>query len=271
MATRGQTIHVRLDRFEGPLDLLLHLIHENELDISEISLTKITVPYLEMVRYLAEVDFEGAADFLLMAATLIHWKSKALLPKDPLAEVETSEDDGILTPEQLLEQLRLHKLYLKAGEVLQERPLLGVDVFRRQNPKPPIEKLWKTPKINSLVLAIQEIKLRERAKNKVLKKETVSIASKIDAFRAGLPLGLRIALSKLMSDFHVKPERVVTFLTALELGRLRKITLSQISAYDEIYVELKESLENLDAGLVTGFDMPNLPFSENAPMEGQTT
>lgn len=256
MMNRDLTMQVRLDRFEGPLDLLLHLIHENELDISQISLTKITDPYLRMVKYLAEVDFEGAAEFLLMAATLIYWKSKSLLPKDPSEEKNDSDlEDGILTPEQILEQLRLHKLYLQTGKVLQERPLLGVDVFKRANPKPPLEKLWKTPKLNSLILAMQEIKLRSRAKQKVLRKETVSIASKIDAFRSKLPLGLQTALTTLMTDVFARPERVVTFLTALELGRLKRLELSQIKVYDEIYVKLIDSLDTLDAGLVTGFDM----------------
>src|SRR5580704_11931189 len=95
-------ITIRLDRFEGPLDLLLYLIQSHELDISTVSVGKITDQYLNHVKLMQEMNFDIASEFLVIAATLILWKSKALLPSDEIAGAEGDTEEDLLTPEDLL-------------------------------------------------------------------------------------------------------------------------------------------------------------------------
>src|SRR5271163_3913462 len=87
-------ITIRLESFEGPLDLLLYLIQSHELDISKISISKITDQYLAYVRLMQELNFDTASEFLVMAATLLHWKSKAILPQEEAAQA-AAEDEGL--------------------------------------------------------------------------------------------------------------------------------------------------------------------------------
>src|SRR3954467_6243741 len=105
-------ITVRLESFEGPLDLLLYLIQSHELDISRISISRITDQYLAYVRLMQELCFDTASEFLVMAATLLHWKSKAILPQDPeSAEASTQDEDGLMSQEELVRQLLEHQRF----------------------------------------------------------------------------------------------------------------------------------------------------------------
>src|SRR3954468_4395967 len=102
-------ITVRLESFEGPLDLLLYLIQSHELDISKVSIGRITDQYLAYVQLIQELNFDAASEFLVMAATLLHWKSKALLPQEEKATGSgNSSDDDIMTQEDLIRQLLEH-------------------------------------------------------------------------------------------------------------------------------------------------------------------
>ncbi len=100
-------ITVRLDSFEGPLDLLLFLIQSHELDISKVSISEITDQYLAYVRLMQELNFDFASEFLVMAATLLHWKSKAILPQEGNADANAQDEDGALSQEDLIRQLGL--------------------------------------------------------------------------------------------------------------------------------------------------------------------
>ena len=130
-------ITLNLDTFEGPLDLLLHLIAEHEMDVSKLSISKITDQYLAHVLMMQELNFDLASEFLVMAATLVLWKSKALLPKEESGDLSLRESaDEILTPEQLLRQLLEHQRFLDAGVELGRLPKLGEDVFSKDNQEP---------------------------------------------------------------------------------------------------------------------------------------
>lgn len=253
-------ITIRLEGFEGPLDLLLYLIQSNELDISKVSITKITDQYLSYVRLMQELNFDIASDFLVMAATLLLWKSKALLPHDGEENsAGLSQEDGELTQEELLRQLMEHQRFLAAGEELSQLPRLGEDVFIRPNLKPPTEKVWKDDmSVTTIALTFQEMIARARRRKHVLRKETVSLSEKIIEFSQKLEPGTIQALNSFISPYldaqNVRPETVVTFLATLELGRLRKMRLYQEGVYQPIYVELLESLVGFDAKLASGFD-----------------
>lgn len=248
-------ITVRLESFEGPLDLLLFLIQSRELDVSTISISKITDQYLAYVRLMQELNFDVASDFLVMAATLLLWKSKALLPQEKDANADANAEDGLpLTQEELLRQLMELERFRRMGEELSEIPRLGEDVFTRPNRRPPVERRWREMDITQLAMAYQDSVVRERKRSTILKKETVSLTTKIDHFKHRLRLGKLTAMHELLDNLGEKPEVVVTFLASLELSRLKKLKLHQNETYAPIYLELMESLANFDTKLASGFD-----------------
>src|SRR6185437_7664843 len=175
-------ITVRLESFEGPLDLLLYLIQSHELDISKISLQTVTDQYLAYVRLMQELNFDVASEFLVMAATLILWKSKALLPREDGDSQTSSTEDEVMSQEELIRQLLEHQRFLAAGQDLAGRPRLHEDVFTRPNRRPPIEKIWKEMQVTQLALSYQDNLVRARRRKQVLRKETVSLTEKIDQF-----------------------------------------------------------------------------------------
>ncbi len=249
-------ITVRLESFEGPLDLLLYLIQMHELDISKVSISKITDQYLVYVRLIQELNFDAASEFLVMAATLLHWKSKALLPQeDKLGALGPGAEDEVMTQEDLVRQLLEHQRFLAAGESLSQLPLLGRDVFNRANSKPPIEKIWREMNISDLSMSYQDMLVRARKRTQILRKETVSLTDKIIEFGERLPLGKLVEMTTLLPEFPVRAEVVVTFLAGLELSRLKKMRLHQEGgAYSTIYLELLEVISNFDTSLASGFD-----------------
>jgi segregation and condensation protein A len=249
-------ITVRLNSFEGPLDLLLYLIQSHEMDISRISIGEITDQFVSYVRLMQELNFDIASEFLLMAATLLQWKSKSLLPQEPKAGDQAAEEDGALTQEELIRQLLEHQRFLAAGQDLAQLPWLGEDVFARPNRKPPIEKVWKEMDISQLTLSYQDMLVRARKRTTVLKKETVSITDKIMEFSDRLELGKPRELRDLVGPLATNPELVVTFLASLECSRLRKMRVHQEGVYTPILLELLETLRGFDLNMARGFDNP---------------
>jgi len=248
-------ITVRLESFEGPLDLLLYLIQTHELDISKVSISKITDQYLAYVRLIQELNFDTASEFLVMAATLLHWKSRALLPQEEKQDGSAqTPEDATFSQEDLVRQLLEHQRFLEAGENLIQLPLLGQDVFTRANSKPPIERIWREMNITDLTMAYQDMLIRSRKRTQVLRKETVSLTDKIIEFSDRIPLGKLVELKTFLPDAPSRGEIVVTFLAALELSRLKKMRLFQEQVYGDIYMELLEILKNFDTSLITGFD-----------------
>lgn len=258
-------IHVSLESFEGPLDLLLYLIQAHELNISKVSIGKITDQYLATIRQSQELNFEVASEFLLMAATLLVWKSRALLPKEETEE-KVEEQDGPMSQEQLLRQLLELQLFKKMGTDLASRPLLGDEVFKKVNPKQPVEKIWKEMDASRLALSYQDSLIRERKRSNVLRKETVSLTEKIIDISNRLTVGQLTSLRKMMVDSHYVPEVVATFLASLEMARLRKLSVFQEGIFADIYVELIEKLGALDFSLIQTFEGA-LNDSEEKPKE----
>ncbi len=236
------------------------------MDISRISISKITDQYLSYVRFMQELNFDLASEFLVMAATLIHWKSKSLLPVegDPNAHVGTDEEE-LLTQEELVRQLLEHQRFLAAGEELAQFPRLGEDVFTRENPKPPVERIWREMNQSALALSYQDMMIRARKRKQILKKETVSLTDKIFEFATRLQAGKVTEMNDLIADLCSRAEVVVTFLASLELSRLKKLRMYQHEVYQPIYLELLESLTGFDPRLASGFSAPVEP---SKPAEG---
>jgi segregation and condensation protein A len=251
-------ITIRVETFEGPLDLLLYLIQSHEMDISKISIARITDQYLEYVRLIQELNFDTASEFLVMAATLLHWKSKTILPQEE-SLLEGAEEEIGLTQEDLIRQLMEHQRFLAAGQTLSELPRLHEDVFKRNNDRPPIEKIWKEMNLTDLALGYQDILVRARKRTQVLKKETVSLTDQMTQFGERLKIGELTDLRKFLKDNPSRAEIVVTFLASLELSRLKKMRVHQEGTFTPIFLELLQSLQGFDFSLATGFDNPNPP------------
>lgn len=254
VTTRSTSFKIRLEQFEGPLDLMLYLIQSQELDVSTVSISQITNQYLHAIKLMHELDFEVASEFLVMAATLILWKSKALMPKEDEAQSE-EEVSMPLTQEELVRQLLMRQRYLEAAGRLAAYPLLGDEVFNRPTKRPPVEKVWKSMNMSTLSTTYQDLLLREHKRARiVMKKETVSLQEKIQEFGRRLKLGELTGLDTLISDKSVRGEWVVGFLASLELSRLKQVKIHQAEVFDPIYVELLMEMINFDSKQTSGFD-----------------
>ena len=201
-----------------------------------------------------ELNFDTASEFLVMAATLLHWKSKSLLPNEDKDAAAADVEDFEMSQEDLIRQLMEHQRFLEAGENLAQLPLLGDDVFVRPNHKPPTHAVWKEMDLSQLTTTYQDILVRARNRTTVLKKETVSISDKIMEFGTKLSVGRLTELKDLLSPLATRPETVVTFLASLELSRLKKMRLHQEGTYNPIFLELLEALQSFDMSLASGFD-----------------
>ncbi len=255
LTTRSTTFKIRLEQFEGPLDLMLYLIQSQELDVSTVSISQITNQYLHAIKLMQELDFEIASEFLVMAATLILWKSKALMPKEDENQNALEEIAAPLTQEELVRQLLMRQRYLEAAGRLAGYPLLGDDVFNRPTKRPPVEKIWKEMNMSQLATTYQDLLIRENKRARiVMKKETVSLQEKIQEFGRRLKLNELTQLDSLITDKTIRGEWVVGFLASLELSRLKQIKIHQDKTFDPIFVELVQEMINFDTKQTSGFD-----------------
>jgi len=217
--------NVKLDIFEGPLDLLVHLIRKNEMDIYDIPIAVITAQYLEYLDLMKELNINIAGDFLVMAATLIHIKSRMLLPRPP--EDEEEDDPRLELTRPLLEYLQLKE----AAEQLGQRPLLYRDVFTRdflaKEMEGKEEGLIRVG-LFELIDAVRKMLLDKKEEESVpLPSFLVPIENKMEEILAKLKKMGCILLEKLLPGHFNRAELIVAFLALLELARLQKIVVYQ--------------------------------------------
>jgi segregation and condensation protein A len=221
---------IKLDIFEGPLDLLLHLIRKNEVDVYDIPIAVITEQYLEYIEMLRTLNLDVAGEFLLMASTLVHIKSKMLLPPD---EEATTEEEGRDPRAELVQKLLEYQRYKDAAERLDERNMLGRDVFSRSAP-PTFED---APGDDSALVNVTVFDLME-ALQEVLKKipkdytvdfstEKFRIVDKINQILETLEEKKSITFVSLFMTGATRGEVIVTFLATLELCKLLMIRVHQ--------------------------------------------
>lgn len=222
--------NIKLDIFEGPLDLLLHLIKKNEVDIYDIPVAVITEQYLEYIEMMKEMNLEFAGEFLVMAATLVHIKSKMLLPVDEEAVPE--EDEGIDPREELVRRLLEYQRYREAAKELTDRNLLGRDVFIRGGDIP-LEELeegagFVNVSVFDLMEAIKAVLARAPKERKIeLTSERFKIADKINYIMELLGEHKSSTFTGLFPEEASRGEIVVTFLAILELAKLLMIKIHQ--------------------------------------------
>lgn len=226
------------DVYEGPLDLLLDLIRKQDIDIYDIPIARITEQYLAHVEKIRELDVNIAADFIYMAAVLIHIKSKMLLPRDPATKAEELEDPRIELVNRLLE----HEKFKSAAQMLLQKQQIEDAVLSNPALKEFIDAEGTEPEIAAdvidLVKTFQQILERVRTRPMInVNEESVTVGQMINYLRQRLALEPRpIRLKQLLRRVESRPALVCMFLALLELVRLQAIQVRQDRMFGEIAI-----------------------------------
>ncbi len=240
------SIDVQTEAFEGPLDLLLHLISKDEIDIYDIPIVKITTQYLEIIK---EMDLDQSTEFLVMAATLIEIKSRMLLPEknDPMEYYEYSDLDP---RRELVKRLVEYKRFKEAAEKLRaSEGTLDEVVFKDQDElgqyvkKLSIEELNENLESDLLIEAVRRLmskinRFDEHRKGffKGIKRDAFTVEEKLAGIRKRLKSSDYFIFSELFVNELIKEEVVVTFLAVLELLKLKEIMIEQEGLFQEIKI-----------------------------------
>ncbi|MEF9915747.1 MAG: segregation/condensation protein A [Lachnospiraceae bacterium] len=241
-------IPVKLEAFEGPLDLLMHLIEKNKIDIYDIPIVEITKQYMDYIHAMEKSDINVMSEFLLMAATLLDIKSRMLLPK------EKNEDGAEEDPRQeLVEQLLQYKMYKYMSYELRDRQMEAEQMLYKPPTIPEEVLTYKKPV--DLDLLLEGITLHQlndifkdvmkRKEDKVdpvrstfgqIEKEEVTLAEKLSFVEAYASKYHKFSYRELLENQKSKMHMVVTFLAILELMKVGKITIQQEHTFDDIFI-----------------------------------
>jgi len=233
---------VRLQNFEGPLDLLLHLIRKHEVDIYDIPIALITQQYLEYLDLMTEMDLDLAGEFLVMAATLIHIKSKTLLPRPDPKQDEPEEDPR----EALVRRLLEHQRFKAAAELLHEKEIQRSAQWARPDERV-AELVGEAPEpelevdLFSLMTAFRQVLERARKRPQVyLPAEQISIEDRIAQLESRLSEQEACGFEELFADVDSRAGMIVTFLALLEMIRLKRVRVFQQAQGGPIRVYRRE-------------------------------
>lgn len=246
---------VKLEVFEGPLDLLLHLIDKNKIDIYDIPIVEITEQYMEYIKQLETEDMNIMSEFLLMAATLLDIKCKMLLPKEVNEEGE-AEDPR----EELVQKLLEYKMYKYMSFELKDREM---DASRNYYKEPTIPKevaayqlpidydalfadvnLSRLQEIFQATLKRQEDKIDPiRSQFGKIEKDEINMDEKLVYIQEYVRHHKKFSFRKLLEKSHNKMEIVITFLTILEMMKMGQITIEQDNLFDDIIITSNEVME----------------------------
>lgn len=243
------TTRVQLEIFEGPLDLLLHLIKKNEVSITDIPIATITEQYLATLEVMQTFNLDVAGEFLVMAATLIHIKSRMLLP---MADDEDDAEEGTDPREELERRLLEYQRFKDAADQLERRELLTRDVFVRS--VAPAEAIpapgFRDVSVFELLTALKRVldRLPKDAVHEVML-EKITVREKMTLLLDQLRTQRKILFESLFAEVTTRMEVVVTFLAMLELVKVRAIRIFQEEATGPIQIEVAAGIENAPAVL----------------------
>ncbi len=240
-ASDEETYRVKLEIFEGPLDLLLFLIRKEEVSIYDIPIARITEQYLDYLRTMQELDIAVAGEFLVMAATLIHIKSQMLLPRDPNVSEEESADPR----RELVYQLLEHQKFKAAANMLHQRATIQAAIYSRGQ----TESDQNNPEISATVFQLfevfKEVLDRKRAITEIeIAREEISMAEKIVEIKTRLQRDGRVGARELFERARTKREMVLVFLALLELVKEQVMRLEQAEMFGDILLVQREDRES---------------------------
>lgn len=236
-----QKYAIKTENFEGPLDLLCHLIDKNKMNINDIKISDIAEQYMEYIRQMEEMNLDVTSEFLVMASTLLYLKSKSLLPKQ-------EEEEEELTEEELIRRIIEYKKYKEISNKLKENFLLYSKRYFKEAEKIelPAQKIEKNydkcivPEVYEKLIKRNQEKVNENAKNieKIAITDTYTVTSKVkDMFKA-LIKNKKFIFNNLFSiKEHNKEEVVTAFSGLLEMSRRSKVITKQENIFEDILVE----------------------------------
>src|SRR5262245_12811178 len=229
---------VRLINFEGPLDLLLHLIKKNEMNVYDIPISTITQQYLEYLDLMQEMNLDVVGEFLVMAATLIHIKSRMLLPRPDPTQEDPEEDPR----DALVRRLVEHQRFKAAAELLHEKEIQSSAMWTRAD-GPVAEVVGAAPEpeievdLFSLMAAFRQVLERARARPRVLlPPEQIPIETRIEQLLERLSETEACGFEDLFADVQTRAGMIVTFLALLEMIRLKVVRVFQQANFGAIRV-----------------------------------
>lgn len=233
---------IKLDIFEGPLDLLLYLIKKNEIDIYHIPIALITEQYLEYIQMMRSFNLDLAGEYLVLASTLIHIKSRMLLPEE-----DDDREDEPDPRQELVKQLLEYQAFKEAAMHLGDRPVLERDVFKRGHPVEELfdkeeEKTAVEVSIFALVRAFQKIvSTLNKSEFIEIDVERISLADRISEVVERLAKEKSLIFTDLLGEHTERRKIVYTFLAILELMKLRMIRAYQMTPFGVIRIFLAEN------------------------------
>jgi segregation and condensation protein A len=225
-------LNLRLGEFAGPLDLLRYLIRQEQANIFDIPIARITDEYLKYIRLMKSLDISVAGDFLVMAATLIEIKSKMLLPREPSDE----EDEEMEDPrKELVDRLLEYEKFKSAAQMLYERTTLEQAVFGRGR----IESDENNAEVNASVFDLLTVfqKIMARHKEEIaleIEREEISLAEMLKNLKKRIFAAKELRLSEFFEEMRSKRELVTAFIAVLEIVRTERVKLLQSATFGDI-------------------------------------
>lgn len=233
--------HVKLDLFEGPLDLLLHLISKAKIKIEDVSITEITEQYLDYLDKMKKFDVEIASEFLVMAATLLYIKSRALLPKPQI-----QEDDEFDPEQDLIRRLAEYKKYKEVSEKLKERKKIYSNIYY----KLPEELVYKKDEsttsiiegdVNDLISAFVKLMAQKKFHRTErifypVYKRSITVSQRINQIKRILNKKVQCSFFQLFEEHYYRSDVVVTFLALLEMLKDNQIRIFQQGQFEDIII-----------------------------------
>ncbi len=256
-------IQVKLEKFEGPFDLLFHLIRKNEIDIYDIPINLLTEQYLESIKDGEVIDMDNMSEFVLMATTLLEIKSRLLIPK-----MKVDDEEEIDPREELANKILEYQFFKAISEAMSEQfknPIITKDkdmeFFNNVDfdtfEMPEAGELLEGVTLEKLYDMFKEVVLRQenkvdkvRANYGKIQKESFTIESKKEYIRDILRLGKEVVFTEIFSEDSSKTERITTFLAILELIKLKEVYVEQKNNFSDIIIKPNENLgKNLEDNL----------------------
>lgn len=259
------TIQVKTDHFDGPLGLLLLLIEKEEMNIRDLDLTKITKQYLDYLAQMRDLNFDVAGDYLYLASTLLLLKSKVCITEEEAKNLEMEFGDGmhITSQAELIRRLEELQLYQKMAKKLWDLEKKGHEVFVKPkvDRKAIVNSILTPMDLNSLTMTMVDFLFRQRRKYTVVKRDRLSIKEKLKFLKSNLKMGEQTTFDYLLeADGKAEEGKdptdniVITFISLLELARLKRINIFQNEDRSTIYVNVVRSLEDFDVEQANGFE-----------------
>lgn len=229
-------LRLTLGDFAGPLDLLLYLIKQEQANIFDIPIAKITDEYLKYIRLMKTFDITLAADFLVMAATLIEIKSKMLLPK----EITDEEEEELEDPrEALVRQLLEHQKFKNASQMLYERVTVEQAVFPRGKIESDENNAETNASVFDLLTVFQKILSRHKEEVQMeIEREEVSLSDMLKTLKKRIFEKKELSLLEFFGEMHTRRELVTAFIAVLEIVRTESVKLMQTTTFGDIILRM---------------------------------